>query len=285
MTFMHYDDHTKTNKVNLMQKILFVDDNSTFTEEMAKLLKRRGYEVQVAATVTRAKEIIEREQPLFISSDFDLPDGSGLELLDMVRSTNADLLFLILSCYAPSHYETEAMRRGATICLDKTKICLVEGKLIEYAYRQSCGYPQITFHKLMYVHADTVDSSNGLQAGVLSAAMLQKGFYIVHVGTLADANDHLLVDDDIELILCDTALPDGSELDLLHHQRYLAEQHGDFIKSRPLFILTDSKDLATEYQYRQEGVNDYLTSPISIPELIQRIRCFIAPREQIQMVE
>ena len=204
---------------------------------------------------------------------------------NLVAAVLLAVTLVCMYCAYRTGYETEAMRRGATICLDKTKICLVEGKLIEYAYRQSCGYPQITFHKLMYVHADTVDSSNGLQSGVLSAAMLQKGFYIVHVGTLADANDHLLVDDDIELILCDTALPDGSELDLLHHQRYLAEQHGDFIKSRPLFILTDSKDLATEYQYRQEGVNDYLTSPISITELIQRIRCFIAPREQIQMVE
>ena len=52
-------------------------------------------------------------------------------------------------------------------------------------------------------------------------------------------------------------------------------------KERPLFILTDSKDLETEYQYRRGGVNDYLTSPVNIPELIRRIRYFIAPQEQI----
>ena len=50
-------------------------------------------------------------------------------------------------------------------------------------------------------------------------------------------------------------------------------------------ILTDSRDPATEYQYRQEGVNDYLTSPVNIPELIRRIRYFIAPQEQIQAAE
>ena len=53
-------------------------------------------------------------------------------------------------------------------------------------------------------------------------------------------------------------------------------------KERPLFILTDSKDLAAEYQYRQEGVNDYLTSPVNIPELIRRICYFIAPQERVQ---
>ena len=268
-----------------MRKILLVDDNSAIAQELAKLLKRRGYGVQIAATVAGAKEVIEKEPPLFINSDLDLPDGSGLELLDMVRAADADLPFLIASCHASSHYEAEAVRRGVTLCLDKTRINFVADKLIEYAYRQSCGEAQPDFHKLLYVHADTADTNNGLRSGVLSAAMLQKGFYIVTAETLVGANDLLLEDDNIELILCDTTLPDGSGLDLLHSQRNLAERYGTLVKSRPLFILTDSRDLATEYQYRQEGVNDYLTSPVNIPELIRRIRYFIAPQEQIQAAE
>ena len=105
--------------------------------------------------------------------------------------------------------------------------------------------------------------------------MLQKGFYIVTAETLAGANDLLLEDDNIELILCDTTLPDGSGLDLLHNQRNLAERYGSLVKSRPLFIPTDSRELATEYQYRQAGVNDYLTPPVNIPELIRRICYFV----------
>lgn len=281
MTFALYNGLTKENEVRVMRKILLVDDNKVIAQELARLLKRRGYEVQIAATLAGAREIIEKERPLFISSDLDLPDGTGLELLDMVRATDADLPFFIVSCHSPSHYEPEAVRRGVTLCLDKTRIRFVADKLIEYAYQQSCGEPQPDFHKLLYVHTDTTETSNGLRSGVLSAAMLQSGFYIVAVETLADANDLLLEDENIELILCDTALPDGSGLDLLCGQRHLAERYGDLVKSRPLFILTDSKELATEYQYRQEGVNDYLTSPINIPELIRRIRYFIAPQEQI----
>lgn len=281
VTFAFYNGLTKGNEVRFMRKILLVDNNNTITQELAKLLKRRGYAVQIAATVAGAKEAIERERPLFISSDLDLPDGSGLELLDMVRATDAELPFFIVSCHSPSHYEPEAVRRGVTLCLDKTRINFVADKLIEYAYRQSCGEAQPDFHKLLYVHTDTTETSNGLRSGVLSAAMFQSGFYIVAVETLAGANDLLLEDDNIELILCDTALPDGSGLDLLRSQRHLAERYGDLVKSRPLFILTDSRELATEYQYRQEGVNDYLTSPINIPELIRRIRYFIAPQEQI----
>ena len=212
MTFAFYNDLTKGSEVRFMRKILLVDDNSAIAQELAKLLKRRGYGVQIAATVAGAKEVIEKEPPLFISSDLDLPDGSGLELLDMVRAADADLPFLITSCRDPSHYEAEAVRRGVTLCLDKTRINFVADKLIEYAYRQSCGEAQPDFHKLLYVHADTADTSNGLRSGVLSAAMLQKGFYIVTAETLAGANDLLLEDDNIELICATQLCPVGQGL-------------------------------------------------------------------------
>lgn len=263
-----------------MRKILLVDDNHAFAQELEKILKRRGYAVQTAAALAKAKEIIEQEQPLFISSDLDLPDGTGLELLDLVRAVDAELPFFIVSCHALSHYEAEAMRRGATLCMDKAKINLVVDKLIEYAYLQSCGESQSAFHKLLYVHSDTAGSSDGLRSGVLSAAMLQQGFYLVNAETLACANDRLLEDDGIKLILCDTAFPDGTGLDLLRSQQHLAERYGSLIKSRPLFILTDDHDLATEYQYRREGVYNYLTSPVNIPELIRRIRYYIASLER-----
>ena len=77
-----------------MRKILLVDNNNAITQELTKLLKRRGYGGQTAVTVAGAKEVIEKERPLFISSDLDLPDGSGLELLDMARAADADLPFL-----------------------------------------------------------------------------------------------------------------------------------------------------------------------------------------------
>lgn len=244
-----------------MQKILLVDDNDIITQELEKQLKRKGYAVQTAATIARAREIIEQECPLFVSSDLELPDGTGLELLDLVRVIDAKLPFLIVSCHDTSYYEAEAVRRGVTLCLDKTKINSVVDKLIEYAYLQSCGESQPAFHKLLYVHNDTAGSSNGLCSGVLSAAMLQQGFYLVNAESLACANDRLLEDDGIELILCDTVLPDGTGLNLLHSQQYLAERYGNLIKSRPLFILTDDHDLATEYRYRREGIYNYLISP------------------------
>ena len=60
VTFAFYNGLTKA-RCGLCEKILLVDDNSAIAQELAKLLKRRGYGVQVAATVAEAKEVIEKE--------------------------------------------------------------------------------------------------------------------------------------------------------------------------------------------------------------------------------
>ena len=45
--------------------------------------------------------------------------------------------------------------------------------------------------------------------------------------------------------------------------------------SAVFFILTENNDPATEYEYRHEGVNDYITAPVNIPELIRQVLFFV----------
>ena len=47
------------------------------------------------------------------------------------------------------------------------------------------------------------------------------------------------------------------------------------VRLLPFFILTENNDPATEYEYRHEGVNDYITAPVNIPELIRRVLFFV----------
>ena len=47
------------------------------------------------------------------------------------------------------------------------------------------------------------------------------------------------------------------------------------VRLLPFFILTENNDLATEYEYRHEGVNDYITAPVNIPELARRVLFFV----------
>ena len=129
-----------------------------------------------------------------------------------------------------------------------------------------------TFHKLLFVYAE--DTS----AEVLRAAMLQKGFDLILVSSIWEAKRRIFEDKEIELILCDLELPDGTAMELFHTLRRVAgmfQMKNPPVRLLPFFILTENNDLATEYEYRHEGVNDYITAPVNIPELIRRVLFFV----------
>lgn len=83
---------------------------------------------------------------------------------------------------------------------------------------------------------------------------------------------------EIELILCDLELPDGTAMELFHTLRRVAgmfQMKNPPVRLLPFFILTENNDPATEYEYRHEGVNDYITAPVNIPELIRQVLFFV----------
>ena len=254
-----------------MKKILLIDDSDTYTWCLQKYLQHRGYPVKTVSALKEARAAIQEEIPLVVCCDLDLPDGSGMELLDEVRAADKELPFILASCHDKDDYEQEAERWGATLCMDKMK-GLLQDKLVEYAYQQLSGEPVPAFHKLLFVHAE--DTS----AGVLRAAMLQKGFDLILVSSIAEAKHRIFEDKEIELILCDLNLPDGTAMDLFYTLRRVAgmfQMKNPPVRLLPSFILTENSDLATEYEYRHEGVNDYITAPVNIPELIRRVLFFV----------
>ena len=255
-----------------MKKILLIDDSDTYTWCLQKYLQHRGYPVKTASTLKEALAAIQEEMPLLICCDLDLPDGSGMDFLDEVRAADKELPFILASCHDKDDYEQEAMHRGATLCMDKMKGLLLQDKLVEYAYRQLSGKKVPTFHKLLFVHAEDTN------AGALRAAMLQKVFNLILVPSIDGAKERIIEDEEIELILCDLELPDGTAMDLFHALRQIAglfKMENPPVRLLPFFILTENKDHATEYEYRHEGVNDYITAPVNIPELIRRILFFV----------
>ena len=150
----------------------------------------------------------------------------------------------------------------------KYQFCVYE----ECPYRQLSGEKAPTFHKLLFVHAEDTN------AGVLRAAMLQKGFDLILVSSIGEAKRRIFEDKEIELILCDLKLPDGTAMELFHTLRRVAgmfQMKNPPVRLLPFFILTENNDLATEYEYRHEGVNDYITAPVNIPELIRRVLFFV----------
>ena len=67
-------------------RVLFVDDHADTTLVMSKLLSRYGHKVSTAGCAADALELAAKEQFDVIVSDIGLPDATGYELMQQIRS-------------------------------------------------------------------------------------------------------------------------------------------------------------------------------------------------------
>ena len=60
-------------------------------------------------------------------------------------------------------------------------------------------------------------------------------------------------------------------------KKSIYEDYKDELISKEEFLSyrEDYQQKETEYEYRHEGVNDYITAPVNIPELIRRVLFFV----------
>jgi PAS domain S-box-containing protein len=70
-------------------KILLVEDDAATLRVLARLLRGRGHSVQTAMGVSEGLEAAAREAPDLVISDLGLPDGSGLDMMRVLRERRA----------------------------------------------------------------------------------------------------------------------------------------------------------------------------------------------------
>lgn len=103
--------------------LLLVEDEQTLRQTTARGLAKLGtVEVFEAATVREAKQLLDRRTPALVISDLDLPDGSGLEVLNEIdrRALRVPVLFVsaFLGKYRsrlPSRSDIEVFEKPITL--------------------------------------------------------------------------------------------------------------------------------------------------------------------------
>ena len=72
--------------VHKPMRVLLVEDHEDTNRSLTQLLRRRGYYVQPAHSVQAALEAAANEQFDVLVSDIGLPDGSGIDLMEKLKS-------------------------------------------------------------------------------------------------------------------------------------------------------------------------------------------------------
>ncbi len=103
------------------KQILVVDDEPTWLRSMSAELRKVGYQVKEAQSVTQALSLLVKYHPDLIVSDLRMPDLNGFDLLDKIRhspSISATPV-VFFSAIDDFHAKKVARELGATACLLK----------------------------------------------------------------------------------------------------------------------------------------------------------------------
>lgn len=119
-----------------MKHIVLVEDRETTRVMLEETLRRRGYHVESAADVREGRALLDAAQRVdFLLTDLQLPDGSGLELLDHALTNDPRLPAIVMSAFGTIEIAVAAMKAGAYDFVpkpfDNNKLVALVGRALE----------------------------------------------------------------------------------------------------------------------------------------------------------
>lgn len=99
--------------------ILVVDDDGPLLSLLTGFFEKRGHTVFAAATGARALTRFEEDRPDLVLLDLELPDVSGIPVLQRLRQHDEDVVVIMLTGHGDIETAVEAMRSGAENFLTK----------------------------------------------------------------------------------------------------------------------------------------------------------------------
>lgn len=100
-------------------RILIIDDDEVFAQTLARSLKRRDIDSEVALTVSAALQQAKNQSFQAIILDLRLGEESGLGILESLRQAQPKARILILTGYSSIATAVEAIKLGADDYLPK----------------------------------------------------------------------------------------------------------------------------------------------------------------------
>jgi two-component system NtrC family response regulator len=94
-----------------MARVLIVDDDENFSALLASMVKRAGHDAVAVATIKEGLKVLKTPcEVVFL--DIHLPDGSGLEILQDIRSTLSSPEIIIITGFDDSGAAELALKNG-----------------------------------------------------------------------------------------------------------------------------------------------------------------------------
>ncbi len=99
--------------------ILVLDDDKIILDSLCEFLTLEGFLTSGAETLKGALAKLEQEDYSLVITDVNLPDGDGLELLDVIRENHPQTVAIVITGYGSIESAVKAIKQGAYEYLTK----------------------------------------------------------------------------------------------------------------------------------------------------------------------
>ncbi len=99
--------------------LLIVDDDEPLCQRLARAMERRGFVVQTAESVAAGTRLASERPPAFAVVDLRLGDGSGLDIVKVIRVSRPAARIVMLTGYGNIATAVAAVKAGAVDYLPK----------------------------------------------------------------------------------------------------------------------------------------------------------------------
>ncbi|MHC4647735.1 MAG: sigma-54-dependent transcriptional regulator [Planctomycetota bacterium] len=101
------------------KNILVVDDDKIILDSLCDFLRFEGFTTKGAETLRQALAELDKQSFCLVITDVNLPDGDGLDLLDVVRKNHPRTVTLVITGYGTIESAVKAIKLGAYDYLTK----------------------------------------------------------------------------------------------------------------------------------------------------------------------
>jgi two-component system, NtrC family, response regulator HydG len=97
----------------MLKKLLILDDEQSILDSLSRTLSDLGYELILCNDPHKAMELLKAEGAQVVITDLKMPGIDGLEVLQRVKSYNADIQVILITGHGSIDEAVAAMKKGA----------------------------------------------------------------------------------------------------------------------------------------------------------------------------
>lgn len=240
-----------------ISKVLVVDDDPNLTDLLVDTLSAIGYEPHSAGSAQEALNVLSSMRIDLVISDINMPEMSGLELLQEIKKKNRRLPVMLITGIGSDGIKAQAYSKGADGFLAKPfRIGTMESEI---------GKMLSSLQKRRIV---VIDDNEEFLASLCQR--LEEGDNEVHAFTTVKATTDYLTENPVDLVITDLKMPDGDGLGLI------SQLHDRFPNLPVVMVSAYATDDLVE-RIRKSGVQKFLTKPVNFNELDDVVKsCVVA---------